>query len=244
MVHLGRRSLVAIAAAVLLIAACVAYLDIRPIDKEKGVVTIALYSQNVWQMGLEPMQKMLESFGLSFELIDAEVINSGELENYRILLIPGGDPSTYSYDISPEGKENIRKFVSQGGAYIGICGGSLFAWGSSNLALFDGQVRGSSDWEIQGNCTVMLPEQSHPTTRGAPQSFEIYCTGITIHPNKESSAMVISTYEANSEIAMVAFEYGRGRVFLFGPHPEFDEDDWWIMKNVIRWCLGELESLI
>ena len=56
---------------------------------------------------------------------------------------------------------------------------------------------------------------------------------------------------------MVAFEYGWGRVFLIGPHPEWEEDsdrdgfepwpehddrgsDWPLMRNVTYWCAGRM----
>lgn len=56
---------------------------------------------------------------------------------------------------------------------------------------------------------------------------------------------------------MLAFEYGSGRVFIIGTHPEFEEDsdrdgfapdstlndmgsDWELMENAVRWCTDQL----
>jgi len=239
MVRLDRRSLYAIAIMALLLIACVVYQKTRTAGEEKSAATIALYSQNVWQQGYEPTKKMLESIGYKLAPVTAEDINEGRLDGFMILLIPGGDSGTYSHDITSEGKENIRRFIYAGGAYIGICGGSLFAYGNWNLDLIQRQVASSSDLDLQGTCRINIADPGHPVAQSLPQSFDIYCTGIIIRPDKDSNVTVVGTYEANGKDAMVAFEYGRGRVFLFGPHPEFNEDNWRLMKNVIRWCLHE-----
>jgi glutamine amidotransferase-like uncharacterized protein len=63
---------------------------------------------------------MFQWMGYSFLLIDAEYINDRTLKDFEILRIPGGDMYQYAQDISPEGKENIRNFVSSGGGHVGM----------------------------------------------------------------------------------------------------------------------------
>jgi hypothetical protein len=43
----------------------------------------------------------------------------------------------------------------------------------------------------------------------------------------------LATYAENDESAMIAFEYDDGRVFLSGPHPEWEEDS--ARDNSIGW---------
>lgn len=244
MAQLSRKVLFTTAAGIILLFLLVAYLNTHTDGKRTSVATIALYSQNVWQQGFEPLKEMLESLGYSFVSITAEDINEGRLEGFNILLIPGGSPANYSHDITSQGKENVRKFIRDGGAYIGICGGSLFASGKNNLNLIDGEVSESSNLDIQGTCVVQIADHTHPVTQASLNSFKIYCTGIVIYPEEGSDVAVIGTYEANGKDAMVAFEYGKGRVFLFGPHPEFDQANWEFARRVLQWCLKETVALL
>jgi hypothetical protein len=46
----------------------------------------------------------------------------------------------------------------------------------------------------------------------------------------------LATYAANNESAMIAFEYEDGRVFLSGPHPEWEEDS--DRDNVVGWDIA------
>jgi glutamine amidotransferase-like uncharacterized protein len=79
-----------------------------------------------------------------------------------------------------------------------------------------------------------------------------YPSGPYFTPDPMADVTIVSTFAASGEPAMVLFEYGRGRVFLSGPHPEievdsdrdgssrFDELDdqgseWPLLLEVTRW---------
>lgn len=74
--------------------------------------------------------------------------------------------------------------------------------------------------------------------------------------SKGAKVDIIARYDITGQPAMIACSYGKGRVFLIGLHPEWEEDsnrdgisrfdnfddqgsDWPLMKNVVRWCLYE-----
>ncbi len=80
--------------------------------------------------------RALKREGLGFELVRAEDIRRGALEDMGALFVPGGWASNKLKTLGDDGAEEIREFVSGGGAYIGLCGGAGLA-SSSGLGLLD-----------------------------------------------------------------------------------------------------------
>lgn len=203
--------------------------------------------------------------------VGASYINSEGLDGFDILCIPGGDMYQYGSDLSTTGKKHIRNFVSGGGGYIGICGGAYFAaeriiWQGmelvmTSLELFDGTAEGVLNEVVPypdyGMCQVNIVDHEHPITQAVPDTaWILYYWGPALVPDTGSNATVLGLYERADKPAIVALEYGGGRVFLTGPHPEFEEDsdrdgvsfaddlddrgsDWDLMLRAVRWCLKE-----
>lgn len=95
--------------------------------------------------------------------------------------------------------------------------------------------------------------KGHPITDSLPEDYlTIMYWGGPMFEEVEG-VDVIGTYFAHEDApAMVAFEYGSGKVFLTGPHPEFEEEsdidgqifdnylydpesEWPLMQNVVEW---------
>ncbi|MDI6744662.1 MAG: BPL-N domain-containing protein [Thermodesulfovibrionales bacterium] len=71
--------------------------------------------------------KALKANGLPFELIRAEDVKKGCLKNYAMLFVPGGWASNKLKTLGDKGAVEIKKFVSNGGNYLGFCGGAGLA---------------------------------------------------------------------------------------------------------------------
>ncbi|KKL90796.1 hypothetical protein LCGC14_1901100, partial [marine sediment metagenome] len=71
--------------------------------------------------------KALRRLGLGFELVRAEDVRKGALEDMAALFVPGGWASNKLKTLGDDGAEAVRRFVSGGGAYIGLCGGAGLA---------------------------------------------------------------------------------------------------------------------
>ncbi len=69
--------------------------------------------------------------GLSYQIIRAKHCIENKI-NGKILIVPGGSGRSKSKLLGEEGKQAIRKFVENGGIYLGLCGGA-------GLALSDDQ---------------------------------------------------------------------------------------------------------
>ena len=71
--------------------------------------------------------KALEASGLSCDLIRAEDVRAGRLREYSLLFVPGGWASNKVKALGDGGVAEIKKFVHDGGAYVGFCGGAGLA---------------------------------------------------------------------------------------------------------------------
>jgi len=73
-------------------------------------------------------------------------------------------------------------------------------------------------------------------------------------PFSDANLTILGRYDIGGKPSIVAFEFGDGRVFLIGAHPEYEEDsdrdsisscdtlddwgsDWELMKKATLWCL-------
>lgn len=71
--------------------------------------------------------KSLKSNGLSFKLIRSKDIKNGQLKNYKMLFVPGGWASNKLKTLDGDCISKIKQFVSNGGSYLGFCGGAGLA---------------------------------------------------------------------------------------------------------------------
>jgi len=84
----------------------------------------------------------------------------------------------------------------------------------------------------------------------------LYYGGPYFTPDEGAQVELLSTYDYNGEPAMVASQYGSGKVVLLGPHPEIEEDsfrdgvtmdredemddngsDWELVRYVLNWLM-------
>jgi hypothetical protein len=124
--------------------------------------------------------KALKGLGLPFELVNAEEIQTGVLDRYKMLFIPGGWASNKGKDLGDDGMEAIRDFVSRGGNYLGFCGGAGLATRAKGcLGLLNIQRRPSKERVPSFSGRIHLNVASHAiwkgrTTRDARRTTNIF----------------------------------------------------------------------
>jgi len=81
-----------------------------------------------WLPLVTATQVLVEALGYSWEFIDADDVNSNDLSQYyKIIFFPGGWAGGFNEYINETGYQNIRDFIADGGAYMGMCAGAFFA---------------------------------------------------------------------------------------------------------------------
>ncbi len=94
---------------------------------------LAFEADGVWKPEVAVLQKMLEFYQWSYEIVGFKEINSqgligadGKL-SYKGLIMPGGYSAARRNQLNATGQKNIEQFIQAGGNYVGFCAGSYFA---------------------------------------------------------------------------------------------------------------------
>ena len=172
----------------------------------------------------EASAEMAKRVGLIPIFVGDREIDSQSTEEERTELFkgaavwiqPGGYSSTVVTTIAPELKSALTNFVKKGGAYIGFCAGAFASTRYSGdtdylgFHLFSGIT--SLFWN-GGHLVDMIPVLWRGKIR------DVYFEGGPYLYDLEPSSEIIATYP-NGQIAAAREEYGNGRVFITGFHPE------------------------
>ena len=182
------------------------------------------------------MSVLLADFGVDTQfLIPKDLDSLYDLFKLDFIVFPGGRADHMISGLSLDQIENLRKYVAQGGAYIGICAGAYFA---SNYTVWQGVKYGDEAGyvldlyygeavgpikEIGDYDTGLIYNPQYPTnvTWYDGEIFNVtYWGGPYFTP--VDNVIVIAEYEKVNKPAAIKFYYDSGRVLLFGFHPEFD----------------------
>lgn len=133
---------------------------------------------------------------------------------------PGGTNFNQAYDMQRSGLfEQVKKFVADGGGYVGFCAGAFMAQSYGSLGL------------------GLLPGMASRYSKGAFKA-EIIWNGRTRYVHFENGPRlqqiegveVFATYASNGAAAAGRGKYGKGTVVVTGVHPEA-LTDWWPTKD-------------
>jgi glutamine amidotransferase-like uncharacterized protein len=201
---------------------------------------------------------LFEWMNASVDMIAARNVLDGELEDYDILAYPGGSAMEYYSELGQEGLNITRNFVSDGGSYVGICGGATFAC-RYYLGFFNGSTgyapyAGTGPYLI--NMTVNR-QCAGPDLSGLPENIKTMYWGSAYFVSREGTETYpIASYGANGEAGMLSFKHGQGTVFMSSPHPEYEEgsdrddtafydhlndpdSEWELLRRVMIWLVEE-----
>ncbi len=95
-------------------------------SKERHEISLYWNHSHIWGF---LVWHSLKSLGLPFNILTADDILKHGIDS-KLLIVPGGSAKLKSRDLckdNPHGHESIRKFVQEGGNYLGFCGGAGFA---------------------------------------------------------------------------------------------------------------------
>ena len=228
-------------------------------ETSKSLYICVYFDYGVFDACKTNMINMLNQMHCAYTTITKDSILNGALNHYRLLIMPGGDMWKYNSYLASNGMSSIKNFVSQGGGYIGICGGSYFAaslivwrgWAGqprdsisiAGLNLFasiaDGPIEDFEPGYIDNKCQVQITKKNHPVISNLPEVIQPYYDHGPMFLFNDSTGVLTlgKTIKGNKNI-LVAFQYKSGKVFLTGVHPEASEArvPWIMMKNAIEWC--------
>jgi len=248
-------------------------------------------TRGVWQTGLTAIESMLTWAGITYEEINYNDLNSSTQnfsDLYQVMIFPGGNAGQFNYWISKAGKARIQNFVADGGGFLGICAGGYFASDRMNWygVLYDDDIMYNAYGERTGYDLDLFPgigtgplddianyaagqynmatmNFTSSTVLGSdPKPKDIlYYGGAYFTADIGATVEILATYQFNNEPGMVACTYQSGKVALFGPHPEIEEDstrdatafgkelddndtDWRLLQSVLTWLGASSSSTV
>ncbi|HEB74675.1 MAG TPA: hypothetical protein ENJ03_05595 [Candidatus Desulfofervidus auxilii] len=148
----------------------------------------------------------LKKLGIPCSVITAEEIKQGILEKHHLLLVPGGWSGPKSEALGEKGKKEIRKFVRQGGNYLGICGGAGLALSDTDglglLPIKRKKDRGIANFYGK---IVLKQTTSHPLWEGIPNEapFNVWWPALFEVQDKKAIT-ILGTYSDISPEFFVA----------------------------------------
>ncbi|MCD6571789.1 MAG: hypothetical protein J7K62_00775 [Thermoplasmata archaeon] len=211
-----------------------------------------------------------KTYEFKASIVEFKDVIQGKLEKYDALVLPGNGyymlESFLDMFYNNRWKDNMRKFVENGGGYIGTCGAAIIAcqnpvvgWpfiktmGIVNLYAYE-TVLNEAQYYLQDGlgipALIHIKHSLNPIFKGFYGSLRSinYFGGPAFipahkHDKKYGRIVVLATYATEpSEVApihrppvfgggmvktnlkgkyaVIATTYGKGRVVLFGPHPE------------------------
>lgn len=201
--------------------------------------------------------------------VGAADVRDGVLEQFHLAVFPGGSGSKQANALAPAGRKAVQNFVRDGGGFAGICAGSYLAaanyeWslGISNHKTFCKsidipKVGRKSMWYRGPSATVQmeLTEAGRKILGDKKGAFDVrYHNGPIMSPMGKVGLGAfkplahfrseVSRYESQKGTmtgtpAIIAGQYGKGRVLCISPHPESSAALHAMVRRGLFWAGGK-----
>ncbi len=234
-----------------------------PLTRRRDEVRLALYDAGgVGGAGPVAFDKLFRALpGTRLERVGPAEILAGALRQFDVVIFPGGSGSRQGKAITPRGRQAVRRFVGNGGGYVGICAGaylaaSNYAW---SLRILDAKVIDRAHWK-RGKAMVKvdLTAEGRRMLGKRPAPFDVrYANGPLLAPGERPEIPDFTALaHFRSEVAkggapkgvmintpaMAAGRWGKGRVFVSSPHPESTPGlDPALIRRAVLWAAGRPE---
>lgn len=189
-------------------------------------------------------------------IVGPEEIRNGTLDQFDVVVFPGGSGSRQAEGIGAKGRDNVREFVAGGGGYVGICAGCYlacenFSW---SLKILDAKTK-SSKWRRGVKQLELGFDSALSDLLSLDESSALvkYANGPVMEPAGSpdipdfTTLAVFKTETAENETppgiqidspAILTGPYGEGRVVGISPHPEQSDGLREIVPRLIEWSVG------
>jgi glutamine amidotransferase-like uncharacterized protein len=192
---------------------------------------------------------------ISIEPIDHKDFKKKVLQDYKVIILPGGSGSGICRGLGSSGKQALVSWVSNGGTLIGVCAGMYamtkgYEW---SMGLIDYYVTDSPHWE-RGNHQTEIHINVHGRSFLKLKRRELivnYHNGPIVAKIDDkdlniTNEQVLATFKTechNAEgydnlmigsPAIVKANYGKGTVIGFSPHLEKDRNHKKIIAKMIK----------
>ena len=217
-----------------------------------GALKVGMFSaKGVSGNGPSSLERLLRE-GFDVRRFGARDVQDGALQQFDVVVFPGGSGSGQARALGSSGRERVRNFVQRGGGYVGICAGAYLAANNYewSLDILDADVIDRKHW-ARGRGTVQLAwADGARAVVGAPSKGAVRYANGPIYARSGDAALddfvVLATYRSEINTngapegvmldapAIVRGAFGKGRVVCSSPHPEQTEGLEEVVRQLIR----------
>ncbi len=227
-----------------------------PPERSEGEVRVALYDAGGAGSSMAVLETLIAGVAQArVERVGPPEILAGALSQFHVLAVPGGSASRQARAITPEGREAIRKFVADGGGYVGVCAGAYLATGhyAWSLGILDAKVVDAQHWQRgTGTVKIELTAEGRRILGEREGLVDIrYANGPLLAPGERAdipdfTALAFFRSEMNKHnapqgvmlgtAAIACGPWGKGRVFVSSAHPESTKGLEAFVQRAIQWA--------
>jgi len=200
---------------------------------------------------------------ISCQVIHNSDLRDGALKDFQALIIPGGSATTESTTMGAEARDEIKRFINDGGIYLGVCAGAYLASSLKKvyLGLLPIKTNDSEHWWRTDGAPKLLVE----LTPAGQEVFGIqskyvsiaYENGPVFSPpfEKPDDSYTPLGYFREEVVgdggspgvmigapAAILSRYGKGVILVISPHPEETPGLKQVELHAIRWLYEHRNS--
>jgi len=208
--------------------------------------------------GAANLTAICEAGGIGVHHLGPPDIAEGALDQFDVVLFPGGSGKAEAAALGEQAKEAVQAFVRGGGGYVGICAGAFLSSANYDwsLALLNNNtIPGRLHERGGGVIRIEVTDEGRRLFGGEAGPFDckyrngpmFLPAGLEGMPEFTTLAMFrseICKYDEQKGTmidhpAIIAAPLEKGRVVAISPHPEAVPDLHYIVRGAIRWAAGE-----
>ncbi|MCR5414987.1 MAG: hypothetical protein K6F50_09730 [Kiritimatiellae bacterium] len=206
------------------------------------------------------VQLVGSSPGLEATYVDGAAIREGALKNVDLLAMPGGMANVEADELGKEGKAEVRRFIEEGGSFVGTCAGAFLVMGGNKPAK---KTLGlvpykhlTGHWGGEAMLQVRYTKEAEALAGIEAGSYmERFNGGPVMIPGPEipgADFKTMAEFESNlhshscktnlpsmgGNASAVAGTFGKGKVWVFAGHPEYYPVSWPSLSAAFKFTTG------
>lgn len=213
---------------------------ITPIENDRAL-SVGIYVGN--GAGEEGVQNVKDNIRTVLNIetheLTPEALQNKDLSLFDVIIFSGGSGSKQAESLGEKGKQNIRKYIENGGKYFGICAGAYLATSGFDwtLHILNAETISTTEWKRgKGFVDIELTDEGRNIFGPVTEIFKCrYSSGPLLKVAHKENLLPFTTLGYfRSEVsengvtegvmidtpAIVSATYGKGKVLVVSTHPE------------------------
>lgn len=210
------------------------------------------------------MQLMDQCEDVVATFVDGKAIRKGALRRADLVVMPGGKSNLEEQDLGAEGQVELRRFISEGGSYVGSCAGAFLVLNSKpgktlgmvpfrhRSGSWGGEARLYTRYTSEAEAKSGIKAGAHYVRfNGGPvmdpgdavEGATDFFVAARFNANLHTSSSKPDLPSMGGGASCVAGRFGQGRIWVFADHPEYFPATWDLVAGAFKYLTGRKITL-